>query len=127
MISHEQFERLVREGIEALPLWVREKMVNVAILIEDEPSARVRKEEGLDDDETLFGYYEGVPLIERSDEPPLMPDTITIYKKPVLETYEKEEDLRASIENTIWHEVAHYFGHGEEWVAEEEKRRGKIL
>lgn len=121
------FESLVEEGIAALPEWVKAKLVNVAFLIADEPSREQRIEHGLTADETLFGLYEGVPLSERGEEVPLMPDTVTIFKKPILETYTREEDIRVCVHNTIWHEVAHYFGHGEEWVEEEEQRRGKML
>jgi predicted Zn-dependent protease with MMP-like domain len=104
----QQYEGYVREGIEALPEWVQEKLVNVVF-------------------ETLFGYYSGVPLTERDDEPPLMPDTIQIFMKPIREAYEREVDIRTCVRNTVWHEVAHYFGHDEAWVEEEERRRGKEL
>lgn len=123
-VTDQQFEMWVTEGIGALPDWVRERIVNVAFIVRGKPSTRVRKEECLMENETLFGLYHGVPLAERGDESPLMPDTITIFKEPILETYDTEEEIRTCISNTIWHEVAHYFGHGEEWVAEEEKRRG---
>lgn len=126
-MTHEEFETLVNDGVAALPLWVREQVVNVAFLVKDEPSRAERKEHGLRSDETLFGLYNGVPLIERGDAAVLMPDTITIFKKPILETYDKPDDIRACIENTIWHEVAHYFGHDETWVEAEERRRGKEL
>lgn len=126
-MSEEQFESYVREGIEALPVWVREKLVNVMFLVRDVPSKRQRLENNLHASETLFGVYEGVPLSERGIDPPLLPDTITIFKQPIIAAYEEPEDVRTCIHNTIWHEVAHYFGHDEEWVAEEEMRRGKIL
>ena len=121
------FATWVEDGIAALPVWVQEKLVNVAFLIEEEPSETLRKEERLLPDETLFGHYVGVPLTDRGDESPLLPDTITIFKKPILETYTDEVDIRTCIANTIWHEVAHYFGYDEEWVAHEEVKRGKNL
>lgn len=124
-MTHEQFEHLVLEGIRELPSWVREKLVNVAFLIADEPSRTQRRENDIHDDETLFGLYEGVPLVERGNESPGMPDTITIFRRPILNTYDTEADIRACVANTIWHEVAHYFGHGEEWVESEEQKRGR--
>ncbi len=33
-----EFERLVAEGYELLPQWVRDKISDVALLVEDEPS-----------------------------------------------------------------------------------------
>lgn len=122
-----EFELLIKEGIDALPVWVQSKLVNVVFLVRDVPSKRQRKENNLSAHETLFGLYEGVPLSERGNESPLMPDTITIFKKPILETYTELADIRACVHNTIWHEVAHYFGYDEEWVENEEQKRGKLL
>ena len=119
------FEKFVKEGIDALPMWVQEKLVNVAFFVRDDVSRLQRRQEGLDDDETLFGLYEGVPLSEREGEPPLLPDTITIFKNPILEVFHTEDDIRECVMNTVWHEVAHFIGHGEEWVEIEEIRRGK--
>ena len=126
-MTDEDFEKLVALGIATLPEWVKEKIVNVAFLIEDEPTPTQRREHSLAHEESLFGLYEGVPQSERGDEAIILPDTITIFKKPILETYTREEDIRSCIENTIWHEVAHYFGYGEEWVVAEEQKRGKVL
>lgn len=116
---------LVSEAIDALPSWVHEKLENVAFLVKDEPSKAQRKEHDVQNGETLFGLYEGVPLSERGSEAVIYPDTITIFKKPILEAYAVSDDIRKCVHNTIWHEVAHYFGHDEEWVAEEEIKRGK--
>ena len=80
------FEKLVDEGYEKLPQWVREKIKNVALLVEDEPSGEDRKAEGLADDETLLGLYKGIPLSERGEQYGVgatMPDTITLYQKPI--------------------------------------------
>lgn len=126
-MTAERFGELVTEGVAALPDWVREELVNVAFLVSDEPSRATRKENGLEAGENLFGLYEGVPLSERGNEPVMYPDTITLFRKPIMEAYERDEDIRACIHNTIWHEVAHYFGHGEEWVEQEEIRRNKLL
>ena len=52
---------------ERLPEWVRQKIKNVALLVEDEPSDEIRKKEGLGENETLLGYYHGVPLSARGD------------------------------------------------------------
>lgn len=124
-MDRKHFEQYVKEGIEVLPCWVHTKLENVAFLVDDVPTKLQKEENGLDDNETLFGLYEGVPLSERGNTEVLMPDRITIFMKPILETYQNEDDVRACVHNTIWHEVAHHFGHGEEWVEEEEIRRGK--
>lgn len=124
----DEFEKIVAEGYERLPEWVRLKIKNVAILIEDIPSEEDRALQGLTDDETLLGLYKGVPLSERGSEYGegfVMPDTITLYRLPILEaTKEDRIDVRDVVADTIWHEFAHHFGINEDGVAKLEAERG---
>ncbi len=126
-MTDDAFRKHVGEAVTALPEWVHRELTNVLFLVEDAPHGRHHEENDIQKGDTLFGLYEGVPLSERDDDLPLLPDIITIFKKPILETYTHEADIIACIHNTVWHEVAHYFGHDEEWVEEEEVRRGKTL
>ena len=121
------FHACVEKGIASLPLWVHDELKNVVFLIEEEPNERQREENDLMPDETLFGLYEGVPLSERGNESPPLPDIITVFMNPIREAYILDHDITECIANTIWHEVAHYFGHDEEWVEAEEVRRGKCM
>src|SRR3990167_5160194 len=96
-MPREEFEKLIEEGYEQLPQWVREKIKNVAVLAEDEPSQEDREAESLGDDETLLGLYKGVPLSARGEEYGIgmtLPDTITLYQIPIEE--EAEEELTTS-------------------------------
>lgn len=126
-MKREEFEKLVAEGYERLPEWIRRKIKNVALLIEDEPSKEVREREGLGDNETLLGYYQGIPLSARGDHYGVgatMPDTITLYKAPILEAAEEDEiDVSDVVADTIWHEFAHHFGMDEHEVRQREERR----
>lgn len=131
------FEQLVEEGYEKLPEWVRGKIQNVALLVEDEPSAEDRKLQGLPDNETLLGLYKGVPLSERGDLYGVgmtMPDTITIYMLPTLDMADEEcppgatddeyrEHVRRIVADTVWHEFAHHFGMDEHEVRTREEMR----
>lgn len=123
------FEQLVAEGFVRLPQSVRDKIKNVALLIEDEPSLEIRKREGLGEDETLLGYYQGIPLSARGDHYGVgvtMPDTITLYRLPILEIAEEEKkDVRDVVAETIWHEFAHHFGMDEDEVLEREEQRAR--
>src|SRR3990167_6541976 len=88
-----EFEKFVADGFERLPQWVREKIENVALLIEDEPSREVREREGLGEGETLLGYYHGIPLTARGEHYGVgatMPDTITVYREPILDAADEE-------------------------------------
>lgn len=127
-MNREEFEKLVEEGFLAIPERFRVKLKNVAFLVEDEPSTQIRKEEGLEEDETLLGLYTGIPATARGDSYGMgmtIPDTITIYKNPIEEEADGDYELiRKIIYDTVWHEVAHYLGLGEEEVERREKERG---
>ena len=121
------FEKLVDEGYEKLPQWVRDKIKNVALLVEDEPSGEDRKAEGLADDETLLGLYKGIPLSERGEQYGVgatMPDTITLYQKPIEQAAEEDGmEVAQVVTDTIWHEFAHHFGMEEGEVRARERQR----
>ncbi|MBP6860448.1 MAG: metallopeptidase family protein [Candidatus Pacebacteria bacterium] len=106
---------------------------NVALLIEDEPDGEVRKEEGLGEGDTLLGLYRGVPMTARGAEYGVgatLPDTITLYRLPIMEeaghlqlvdpTLTLETAVEKAVEETLWHELAHYFGMEEDHVNKRE-------
>lgn len=127
-MRRDEFETIASEGFMRLPEWVRLKIKNVALLIEDEPSDEDRELQGLQDDETLLGLYKGIPLSERGahyGEDIVMPDTITLYRLPILGAAEEDRlDVRDVVADTIWHEFAHHFGIDEDGVAKLEEERG---
>ena len=126
-MTDEEFERLVVAGIDALPSAIQTKMNNVAIVVAGEPTAAQRAEHTLLSEDTLFGLYEGVPQTERGSGYFALPDKISIFKNPILETYTTPADIQECIANTVWHEVAHHFGMDEEEVEAEEIKRDKLL
>ena len=71
-----------------------------------------------------MGLYEGRPLTERSVfESFAMPDRITIFQGPHERLAKSPEDLPRLVADTVWHEVAHYFGMDELQVRAAEKKR----
>lgn len=122
-----EFEALVREGYARLPEWVRGKIKNAALLIENEPDEETRREEGLEPDETLLGLYRGIPQTARGVEYGVgatLPDTITLYQKPIVEAAEEEGiPVAQVVAETIWHEFAHHFGMDEQQVRTRERGR----
>lgn len=92
-------------------------MENLEVTIEDEPDDAVREEFGLADDETLFGVYRGLPLIDRGlQDGPLLPDRIVIYQRPLEESFDDLDELVDEIRRTVVHEVAHWLGMDEEQI-----------
>ena len=127
-MSEEEFREIAQEEWTRVPERFAVRIKNVALLMEDEPSEEVRLEEGLEEGETLLGLYHGIPNTERGSEYGVgatMPDTITLYRLPLIEEAENmdrefRQAMRIAIRETIWHELAHYFGFPEEPINERE-------
>jgi predicted Zn-dependent protease with MMP-like domain len=118
------FEELVQRAIDSIPGRFRRHMKNVAVVIEDEPSAELLDELGVEPSNTLFGLYQGTPLTSRTwDYGNALPDTITIFRRPIERACGDEEDeIVKTIGETVIHEVGHYFGLSEEAIEEIEAR-----
>ena len=128
---HEEFEKLVAEEFpNAVPEKFRTLIKNVAFLVEAEPSEEVRTVEHLTADETLLGYYKGIPNTVRGEAygvGGVLPDTITLFQIPIEDEANEhgggEAAVRKVIRETIWHEVAHHFGMDEGEVEHREYMR----
>lgn len=115
--SDEFFEDLVNQGIEKIPKLFQERLDNVAIVIADEPTSEQRNKLKLRCDQTLFGLYEGIPLTKRGPGYNIvLPDKITIFKNPIAFASSNEEEMKEKVRNTVWHEIAHYYGLNHEQI-----------
>lgn len=126
-MTQSEFETIVAEEFEHIPEKFRKRIHNVALLVEDEPDQKTREENGLERGDTLLGLYRGVPAIDRGDlygVGETLPDTITIYRYSVLaEARESGLAVRQVVFETLWHEIAHYFGYEEDEVHRRERER----
>jgi predicted Zn-dependent protease with MMP-like domain len=123
-MSPEDFDRLVRWAYQGIPSRFRKRLQNVALVVEAEPSARQLYEAGCGPGGTLLGLYQGRPLTARSVwDNFTMPDRITIFQGPHERLATSEAHLKQMVEDTVWHEVAHYFGMDELGVRAAERRR----
>lgn len=109
-IPDEQFYELMNEAMATLPKTHIDKLKNVALLLEDDVSPEERQRMQLRDHETLLGLYRGVPLAKRQGQSVILPDTITLYKRPILASVSDMAGLKSQIRHTLWHEIAHYYG-----------------
>jgi predicted Zn-dependent protease with MMP-like domain len=118
-MQRKQFESLVQDAIRELPQEFRDKLTNVAIVIEDYPSQELLDRMEVPEDETLFGLYEGVPLPERGHfNEPLYPDRILIFQGPIEEECDSPEEVCEEVRITLLHEIAHFFGFDDEELEE---------
>ena len=112
-MSPAEFDQLVEKALRAIPLRFRRRLKNVVFVVEPEPPSP-----------QLLGLYQGRPLPWRSvSESFTMPDRITIYQGPHERLARNRDHLLKLLEDTVWHEVAHYFGLNERQVREAEHRR----
>jgi predicted Zn-dependent protease with MMP-like domain len=123
-MTHEEFEQLVKEGIDSIDEKFLQKLKNVEIVIEDGPThfqlEKLRIRGGL-----LFGLYEGVPQTKREGYGQVLPDKITIFKNPMEKVFFRPEDIKKAVKDTVWHEIAHHFGMDEHQVREAERKKQK--
>jgi predicted Zn-dependent protease with MMP-like domain len=105
----DSFEDHVREALDELPPNLAAALENLAVVVEDEHP----------DDPDLFGLFQGVPLTEQSSTTPGgLPNKISIYRRPLEESFPHPDDLRDEIRITVLHELAHYFGIEESRLSE---------
>jgi predicted Zn-dependent protease with MMP-like domain len=100
-----RFARLVRHALAELPAEFREKIRNLEIVIEDEPSPDQAGSNG-----TLLGLYEGVPLTARGAQEPYLPDRISIFRRPIERIAASPRRQAEIVRDTVVHEIAHHFG-----------------
>jgi predicted Zn-dependent protease with MMP-like domain len=113
----------VDEALASIPEEFRRALINIAIVIEDEPSAAELAEVGVEPPDTLLGLYQGTPITERQwAHGNVLPDKITLFQLPIEESSDDEDDLVRAIGETLIHEVGHYFGLSEDEIEEIEQR-----
>lgn len=111
-IEIDEFESLVADALDSIPAALTALMDNVVVLLEEEAPG---------DDPGLLGLYEGVPLVERTVSyvgADLLPDTITIFRLPILRVCESRDDVVREVRITVVHEIAHHFGIDDERLHE---------
>jgi|SRR5215467_4351478 len=123
MTTHE-FDRLVERACVKIPGRFRRRMANIAIIVEAEPSPEQLRASKVPAGSTLLGLYRGRPLTARSvSDGFVMPDEIVIFQGPHEREACNPEHLQKLVDETVWHEVAHYFGMDEARVRSAERRR----
>ncbi|MGC9599545.1 MAG: metallopeptidase family protein [Minisyncoccia bacterium] len=126
-LEQDEFEKLIQEGICAIPEKFLRKLANVSIVIGDEPTPAQRKKLNLPPGSTLLGLYEGVPQVSRgANYSAVPPDKITIFQRPIEAGAADREDMKKIVRDVVWHEIAHHFGMDESRVRRAEANRRKL-
>jgi predicted Zn-dependent protease with MMP-like domain len=107
-MERRKFEALVAQALHGLPRTFREKLTNVAIIVEDLPPEEAESK-GL-----LLGLFHGIPRTEKSVFSSSPPDRIFLYQRNIEAVCASEADVRRQIRATLLHEVGHYFGLSED-------------
>jgi predicted Zn-dependent protease with MMP-like domain len=103
-----KFESLVDEALASLPRKFRERIENLAVIVEERPPRRRSSRASAG---TLLGLYHGVPLKDRgSYYGNIPPDVIVIYKEPIERMCGADDEIKARVQEVVYHEVGHYFG-----------------
>lgn len=102
-----------------IPKRFQREMKNLALVVEEAPSASLLRDMEIDPPDSLYGLYQGTPLTQRGwGDGNWLPDTITLFQRPIEESCDDEDEVRAVIGETLIHEVGHYFGLSEEEIEE---------
>jgi predicted Zn-dependent protease with MMP-like domain len=94
-----RFEEHVRRALDSLPPRLAAALENVAVVVEEEDP----------EDPDLYGLWESHPYL---------PDKITIFRRPLAESFCDTQELEEQIRITVLHELAHYFGIDEDRLDE---------
>ena len=101
-LSVTRFEELVADALDRIPPELAVHMANVAVFVEEQGYSP-----------SLLGLYQGIPLTDRGisyGTGVVMPDRITIFRRPILRISRNEDDVVRQVLVTVVHEIGHHFG-----------------
>ena len=107
---HRPFESLVEMALASIPEPFASALDDVAIVIDDEPSAEQRRENDIAPEDTLYGIYEGVPRTEWGADWAPVANRIVLFRLPLEADFADPDELADEVWATIVHELAHHLG-----------------
>jgi predicted Zn-dependent protease with MMP-like domain len=118
-MTREEFEHLAQSVFDSLPEKFRSAVENVRIVIDDGEPWVVSKRRGYHSQGILLGLYEGIPINRRGSDygvTPVIPDTITLFQRSIESVSRSDEEVKATLRDTLIHEIGHYFGMSEKQI-----------
>jgi len=107
-MDRKRFEKLVEQALGRLPEIFRNRLTNVAIVVEDSPPRELGR------DDLLLGVFHGVPLTEKSVFHATLPDRVFLYQRNIEAVCSSDEEVCRQVRDTLLHELGHFFGLSEE-------------
>jgi predicted Zn-dependent protease with MMP-like domain len=101
------FDVVIDDAIDDLPLAFAEQLGSVAIVVEEEPTAEQLASVGA---YGLFGLYQGIPRTRWGADGAPLASKITLFRGPLTRANRDPARLAAAIRETLHHEIAHHFG-----------------
>jgi predicted Zn-dependent protease with MMP-like domain len=109
--SLEDFEAMAEAAFARLPAHFRERCDGLVIKIEDFPEDSVLDDLDADTPFDILGLYQGISIAGRDSAPPLGPDLVFLYRRPILDYWAEFEDTLVHIvTHVLVHEIGHHFG-----------------
>jgi predicted Zn-dependent protease with MMP-like domain len=109
-VSPEEFESLVSQALDEIPDEFQRHLGNTLVTIEAEPSRTQLEELGVRPRHTLLGLYTGTPLPHRDANFAGLPDTIHLFRGPILRASGNRAEVIRQVRDTVVHEIGHFFG-----------------
>ena len=126
-MDRSEFEILVQNSLRKLPKKFKKKLANISVEVEDLPSRQLLNDMGIRSG-TLFGLYQGVPLTERGwNYGNMLPDRIVIYQHPIESVAASPEQIEKIVQDTVIHEIGHYFGFTDKELREIDAEKRKDM
>ncbi|HKB69507.1 MAG TPA: metallopeptidase family protein [Thermoanaerobaculia bacterium] len=109
-VSPQEFEALVAEALDDIPGEFQRYLDNTLVTIEERPTRAQLDGLGITGRRTLLGLYQGTPLTLRDANFAALPDTIVLFREPILWASRSRTDVVRQVRDTVVHEIGHFFG-----------------
>jgi len=104
-------EALAQRELETIPPELKRHLGPLVIRVEEFPDEETEAEMGLESPFDILGLYHGVALTRRTtDYGGVLPDRISIYRRPILWMCSSEAEVVEQVLITVMHELGHHFG-----------------
>jgi predicted Zn-dependent protease with MMP-like domain len=104
------FEVLVDRALAGIPARFQAALADVAIVIEDRASADELDAGGVRPGGDLYGLYQGVPRTAWGADLAMVPNKISLFRRPLEADFPDPEELEVEVRRTVVHELAHHLG-----------------